>query len=374
MDGVVSSVIHGQQTTDQRVDGGSRTMDHLEIAGRRIGAGQPCFVIAEAGVNHNGRVELARQLIDAAAEAGADAVKFQTFRADGLVTRDAPKAAYQRQATDPEESQWAMIKRLELPFEAFRQLQAHAAARGILFLSTAFDEQSLEFLGELRVPALKVPSGELTNLPLLRRMGAMGLPVIVSTGMSWLGEVSAAVDTLCDAGDPPLALLHCVSQYPADASQVNLRAMDTLAHTFGRCVGYSDHTLGLEIALAAVARGACILEKHFTLDRALPGPDHRASLEPRELAELVRGVRLVGSALGDGAKQPTAAEIDVAAVARKSLIASRDIPAGGTVTRDAVAIRRPGTGLPPAMREAVLGRRATRHIPAGTLLSLEMLA
>ncbi len=346
----------------------------LQIGDRTVGLGQPCFIIAEAGVNHNGDVELARRLIDAATQAGADAVKFQTFKAESVVTAAAPKAAYQKQGTAAEESQLDMIKRLELPLQAFADLQRYAARRGIMFLSTPFDYDSADYLDRIGVPAIKVPSGELTNLPFLAHLARKGKPLIVSTGMSTLVEVGEAVGTIQAAGDPPLVLLHCVSNYPARAGDVNLRAMTAMAQTFHVPVGYSDHVLGNEVSLAAVAMGACIIEKHFTLDRALPGPDHQASMEPDQLAALVLGIRTVEAALGDGCKRPAAAEAGTAAVARKSLVAARAIAAGTVLTADMIVVKRPGTGLSPGMLPAVVGRAARRPIAQDALLSLEDLA
>jgi N,N'-diacetyllegionaminate synthase len=346
----------------------------LDIAGRKVGPGQPCFIIAEAGVNHNGSLVTARQLIDMAAEAGADAVKFQTFKAERLVTPDAPQAAYQAANTGSAEAQFSLLKRLELDVAAHQDLIAYCAERDILFLSTPFDEYSADLLVELGLPVLKISSGELTNLPFLRHVSSLGQPLIVSTGMATLGEVETAVETIRRTGAPPLALLHCVSNYPADPADVNLRAMATMAAAFGVPVGYSDHTLGIEVPLAAVALGACGVEKHFTLDRTLPGPDHKASLEPGELAAMVRGIRTVEAALGDGRKRPAPGEADTAAVVRKSLVAAQDIAAGETLVADMVAIKRPGTGLTPGLYEAVIGRRARVNIGAGTVLTWELLA
>ncbi len=334
----------------------------LELAGRKIGVGHPCFIIAEAGVNHNGDADLARRLIDAAVEAGADAVKFQTFKAESLATAAAPKAAYQEQSTAAEESQLDMVKRLELPLEAFGQLQQYAAGRGILFLSTPFDYESADYLDRIGVPAIKVPSGEINNLPFLAHLARKGKPLIVSTGMSTLAEVGEAVGAIQAAGDPPLALLHCVSNYPAAPADVNLRAMTAMAQAFHVPVGYSDHVLGNEVALAAVAMGACILEKHFTLDRTLPGPDHRASMEPDQLAALVRGVRTIESALGDGCKRPAAAEADTKAVARRSLVLARDIKQGTVLEPSMLVALRPGTGIPPSELDQVVGRYAVHDL------------
>jgi N,N'-diacetyllegionaminate synthase len=343
------------------------------VGGRAIGDGAPVFIVAEAGVNHNGDLQLARRLIDAAREAGADAVKFQTFRSDALVSRHAPKAAYQRAATGGGESQAQMLARLELTREAHVELRDYCAKREVLFFSAAFDVASVDALAELGVGLFKVPSGEITNLPLLRHVASKQKPVILSTGMSTLGEVAEAVAAIRTAGDPPVALLHCLSAYPAPVEEMNLRAMDTLRARFGCPIGLSDHTLGIEVALAAVARGAAIVEKHLTLDKALPGPDHRASLEPIELAALVRGIRAVEAALGDGEKRPMPSEADVRRVARKSLVAARPLHAGEPLTADAVTIKRPGTGIPPSELTSVLGRRVRRDVAVDEVLDWTML-
>ncbi len=341
------------------------------IDGRRIGPGYACFVIAEAGVNHNGDLELARSLVDAARLAGADAVKFQTFKAERLVSAEAPKAAYQLRTTDAEESQFVMIKRLELSPDHHRELLQHCRRSGILFLSSPFDESSADFLDELGIPAFKIPSGEVINLPFLAHVARKGKPMILSTGMSTLGEVEAAVETIRAAGDPPLVLLQCVSNYPADPGQVNLRAMETLQKAFDLPTGYSDHVPDNSVSFAAVALGACVIEKHFTLDRHLPGPDHQASLEPDQLTALVRGIRTVEAALGDGRKRPAASEADTARVARKSLTAARDIKAGEVLDTTMIAVKRPGTGLAPTMRNMVTGRKARVFVPRDALLRLE---
>jgi N-acetylneuraminate synthase len=346
----------------------------IMIGQRKVGVGEPCFVIAEAGVNHNGSLKLARELVDVAVQAHADAVKFQTFRPEKVCSPLAPKATYQLQTTDIGESQLEMGKKLELPFEAFRELQLYCKSKGILFLSTPFDYESADFLAELRVTAFKIPSGEITNLTFVEHIARKGCPLIVSTGMSTLDEVGKAVDTIRATGNQQLVLLHCISNYPAQPSSVNLRAMHTLAEVFGVPVGYSDHTTGIDIAIAAVALGACIVEKHFTIDRVLPGPDHRASLQPDELALMVRSIRNVEASLGDGIKRPASEEANTAAVARRSLVAARYIAAGTVLTEDLVAILRPGTGLAPAMRPQLVGRRIRHDIEAGTLLTLEMVA
>lgn len=346
----------------------------FQIGARTIGSGSPCFVIAEAGVNHNGDVALARRLVEIAAQSGADAVKFQTFTAERVVTRTAPQAEYQQRNTGVVESQYDMLKRLELSADAHRDLQALCRAKGILFMSTPFDEESADFLVDLGVLALKIPSGELTNLPFLEHMAHKGIPLIVSTGMASLQETQVAVNTIRGAGQSSIALLHCVSNYPALPADCNLRAMCTLGETFRVPAGYSDHTDGIDIALAAAALGASVIEKHFTVSRLLPGPDHRASLQAEELAALTTGIRRIEAALGDGIKRPVPTEASTAAVARRSLVAACDIPAGTLMTKELIAIRRPGTGLPPADFQKVLGRSARVDITSGLLLTWDMFA
>ena len=349
-------------------------MEAISVAGRKIGPGDPCFIIAEAGVNHNGSTETARKLVDVAVEAGADAVKFQTFKAERLAAPHAPKAYYQVRTTGTEESQLQMLTRLELSSDDHRRLMAYCDDKGILFMSSPFDEESADLLAELGVSVYKVPSGEITNVPYLIHLARKGKPLIVSTGMAYLSEVETAVRTIREAGNDEFVLLHCVSNYPADPADVNLKAMQTMSTAFSAPVGYSDHTIGIEVAVAAVALGACIIEKHFTLDRRLPGPDHPASLEPDELVALVRGIRTVEAALGHGRKEPALSEANTANVARKSLVAARDIPAGATLTEEHIAVKRPGTGLPPSIRPYLTGRTTRVSIPAGALLTLEMLA
>jgi len=340
-------------------------MRPIAIGQRIVGPDCPCFVIAEAGVNHNGDLELARRLVDVAAEAGADAVKFQTFRADRLVSPTAPKASYQRQTTDAGESQLEMLQRLELSPAAHRELVAHCRQRHVTFLSTPFDEESAALLDSLDVPAFKIGSGEVTNHPFLEYIARKGRPIILSTGMSYLGEVDEAVRVLRHAGCEQLILLHCVSNYPASPADANLRAMQTMAVAFDLPIGYSDHTPGIEVALAAVALGACVIEKHFTLDRNLPGPDHRASLEPDELRALIAGVRVVERALGDGVKRPFPAEADTRAVARRSLAARADIPAGTVLQAAMLTALRPASGIPATLIGGVIGRRTRHPLAAG---------
>jgi N-acetylneuraminate synthase/N,N'-diacetyllegionaminate synthase len=348
--------------------------DHGFMVGeRRIGRGTPIFIVAEAGVNHNGDPALARRLVDAAAECGADAVKFQTFTVDSLLTRGAPKASYQVETTGAGESQREMLARLALGPGELALLRDRSAKRGLVFFSAPFDEKSADALEALGVPLFKIPSGEITNLPLLRHVAAKGRPIIVSTGMANLEEVEQAVATIRAAGDPPLAVLHCLSAYPAPPGEINLRAMDTLAARFGCPVGFSDHTLGFEIAVAAAARGADIIEKHLTIDTALAGPDHRASLDPPAFAAMVRAIRNVESALGDGVKRPMPSEADTRRVARKSLVAAHALGAGRRLTAGDVVVKRPGTGIPPAELPRALGRKVTRDVAADEVIPWEAL-
>jgi N-acetylneuraminate synthase len=341
--------------------------------GRRIGHAEPCFIIAEAGVNHNGSIERAFELIDRAAAAGADAVKFQMFKAERLVTRTAPTADYQRKAVGTGETQYDMLKRLELDAHAFEQLAARCKARKILFLATPFDEECADALEALNVEAFKIGSGDLTNPRLLAHIARKHRPMIVSTGMSTLAEVGTAVATIRAAGNPDIVLLHCTTQYPAPTDAINLNAMATMATASNLPVGYSDHTEGTVIPVAATALGACVIEKHFTMDRNLPGPDHRASMEPDELRKMIAMIRTVESALGDGRKLPAACEATVASVARRSIVAARPIPAG-TILKDAdLALRRPGTGIPPSQLPSLVGRKTRRPIEASELLNLDML-
>jgi len=329
-------------------------------------------VIAEAGVNHNGDVALARRLVDTAADCGADAVKFQTFDPSRLASTAAPKAEYQMRE-DAATSQREMLERLALPPQAHRELKALAESRGIVFLSSPFDEGSADFLESLDVPAFKIPSGEVTNHPLLAHVARKGRPVLMSTGMCDLVDVAEAVDVIRGAGDPPLALFHCVSNYPADPGEANLEAMRTLGQAFGLSVGWSDHTPGIAIATAAVAMGAELIEKHVTLDKTMPGPDHRASLDPAEFAELVRTVREVERARGDGRKVPKPDERAIAAVARKSLHWRDSLDGGATVEVDHLVALRPGTGVPPSKMAQVVGRRLRQRVEAGSMVREEQM-
>lgn len=327
-----------------------------------------CFIIAEAGVNHNGSLDLALDLVTRARECGADAVKFQTFKAEHLVTRDAASAAYQKRAVPDASSQYDILKALELSEDDFVKIQSHCRAVGIEFLSSPFDEDSAGFLDRLGMRLFKVPSGEITNTPLLEAIGRFGKPVILSTGMSWLSEIEAAINALSLAGAGEIMLLHCVTEYPAPYDQINLSAIQTLAMAFGLRVGYSDHTAGLEIPIAAVAMGATLIEKHFTLDTAMPGPDHSASLPPEDFQCLVESIRHVERARGDGRKRPASCEIPNLEVVRKSITASRSIAAGEVITRSHLTLKRPGSGLAPLWLNAVVGRYARRSIAADELI------
>jgi N,N'-diacetyllegionaminate synthase len=328
------------------------------------------LIIAEAGVNHNGDLDLARRLVDVAAEAGADLVKFQTFSAERLATAQAAKADYQRQNTAAAESQHAMLRRLELDAAAHEMLIEHCRSRGIGFFSTGFDVESVDLLARLGQRRFKIPSGEITNLPLLRHIGAFGLPLILSTGMATLEEVAAALKALEQAGTPRslVTVLHCTTEYPAPMSDVNLRAMLAMRDAFGVPIGYSDHTNGIEVAIAAVALGATIIEKHFTTDRNLPGPDHKASLEPGELRAMVAAIRNIEVALGDGVKKPSPSEVKNRPIARKSLVAAVPIRAGEVLSAANLAVKRPGTGLSPMLWDEVLGRTARRDYAADELI------
>ncbi len=330
-----------------------------------------CFIIAEAGVNHNGSIELAKKLITAAAGAGADAVKFQTFKSEDLVSINAQKAEYQKHTTDSMESQLEMIKKFELSIKDHQELVAYAKNMKIMFLSTPFDERSVDLLIELGVPIIKIGSGEVTNHPFLRYVSGKGMPIILSTGMSTLEEVAEAVSVIRKAGCKDLVLLHCTSNYPARQEDCNLLAMKTMADELNLPVGYSDHTPGIVVSIAAAAMGACVIEKHFTLDKNLSGPDHKASLEPDELEEMVKSVRLVERALGSPVKAPVDAELEVRDVVRRSVVAKVDIPKGIVITEDMLAFKRPGIGFPPKNAKLLIGKTAKRIIYKDELIKTE---
>lgn len=335
---------------------------------------QPVFVIAEAGVNHDGEVDRALALCDAARDAGADAVKFQTFRAEDLVLPGAPTAQYQQRQTG-EQDQFAMLRKLELSPAQHERIRDHCAAIGIEFFSTPFSQEAVDLLVALGVRRMKLPSGELTHRALLERACATGLPVLLSTGMATLEEVREALGWARGVRGSlaGVTVLHCTSAYPAPDEALNLRAIVTMREALGLPVGYSDHSLGIEAALAAVSLGATVIEKHLTLDRTLPGPDHAASLEPGEFAAMVRGIRRVTAMLGDGVKAPRPEEQDAARVARRSVVAAVDIPAGAVLQAAMLACRRPATGIPPREWDRVVGRTARAAIPAGSVLQWDQL-
>ena len=318
------------------------------------------YIIAEAGVNHNGKLDLALKLCDAAKEAGVDAVKFQTWKTEIIVTAQARQAAYQTENTGVEESQFDMLKKLELSYDHFRYIQAYCKKIGIEFLSTPDEEESLAFLVSLGLPFIKVGSGEVTNIPYLRKIASYGKPVILSTGMSTLAQVATAYDTLLESGAPNVSLLHCTTNYPCPYDEVNLRAMLTLKDAFKCQVGYSDHTMGTEIPVAAVAMGAEIIEKHFTLDRTMEGPDHKASLEPAELKLMVEQIRHIEAGLGDGIKRPNKSEAENAKVVQKSILAKRPIKQGETITEDMLVAKRAGEGISAKYWDMVVGAYAIK--------------
>ena len=328
------------------------------------------LIIAEAGVNHNGSIGLAKKLIDVAKDAGADYVKFQTFKAETLVTQTAYKTEYQKNNTDRNESQLDMIKKLELDREAHENIIEYCKNKNIQFLSTAFDNDSIDLLAEFDIPLFKIPSGEITNLPYLRHIGRMSKPIIMSTGMATLKEVGNAMDVLLEAGvkKDDITILHCNTEYPTPMKDVNLRAMLTIRDELVVKVGYSDHTFGIEIPIAAVALGATVIEKHFTLARTQPGPDHAASLEPDELKAMVSAIRNIEKAMGDGVKKPSLSEIKNISVARKSIVAKNLIKKGECFTKDNITVKRPGTGVSPIEWDAYIGRSSDREYQPDDLI------
>ena len=320
------------------------------------------FIIAEAGVNHNGSVDLAKQLIDVASDSGANAVKFQTFKAENLVVNNTRKAEYQKQATNASESQFNMLKRLELDVETHKELIAYCQEKNIIFLSTPFDHDSINLLNDLNLQIFKIPSGEITNLPYLRHIGKLNKEVILSTGMSNLQEVEDALTILISAGTQKsnITVLHANTMYPTPMRDVNLNAMLTIQKELGVAVGYSDHTLGVEVDIAAVAMGASIIEKHFTLDKTMNGPDHKASLEPEELKSMVASIRNIEKAMGNSEKKPSPSESINIEVVRKSIVASQDIEKGEVLTERNIAVKRPGDGISPMKWDSVIGSIAVK--------------
>lgn len=326
--------------------------------------------IVEAGVNHNGSLELAKKLVDEAVFAEADIIKFQTFVAEELVTKSAQKAEYQKKNSNGDRTQYQMLKGLELKKEEFKELKKYCEFKGIEFLSTAFDFKSINFLNELGMSQWKIPSGEITNLPYLIKIAKLGKPIILSTGMSTLDEVEIAVDILKKNGAEDITLLHCTTEYPAPYADVNLKAMDTLKEKFGCKVGYSDHTEGIEVAIAAVAMGAEVIEKHFTLDKNMDGPDHKASLEPSELRQMIESIRNIELAIGTGEKAPALSEIKNMNIARKSIVANEKIVAGDIFTENNLAVKRPGGGISPMKWFEVIGQKAIRDFEEDEMIEI----
>ena len=330
------------------------------------------FIIAEAGVNHNGSLEIAKALVDAAAQAGADAVKFQTFKASNLVSKSAQKADYQKKTTGVAETQYSMLERLELDKLAHQVIIEHCRNKKILFLSTPFDAESIDMLQGFGMPIYKIPSGEITNLPYLRHVGQLGKEIILSTGMAHLDEIGSALDVLEREGTlrSNITVLHATTEYPCPIEEVNLNAMLTIHKAFNVRVGYSDHTPGIDVPIAAVALGARVIEKHFTLDRSMDGPDHKASLEPDELNAMVKAIRNIEEALGDGIKRTMASEVKNKLAVRKSLVASREIKAGEFFSAENMGTKRPGTGISPMLWDEVIGKRACRDFLLDELIEL----
>lgn len=328
------------------------------------------LIIAEAGVNHNGSLTLAKKLVDTAKEAGADCVKFQTFISQNIVSKSTAKAEYQKKNTEEDETQFKMLKKLELSFDDFNELQKYCDTSAIKFLSTPFDFESIEFLKTIGMELWKIPSGEITNLPYLIKIAKLKQPVVLSTGMSTLEEIETAVNVLKKNGVTDLTVLHCTTEYPTPFEDVNLNAMHTIKEKFDVKIGYSDHTRGIEVPIAAVALGATVIEKHFTLDRNMEGPDHKASIEPHELKAMVDAIRNIEKALGDGIKQPAESEKKNLAIARKSIVAKVDIKEGEILTKDNITVKRPGNGISPMKWFDVIGTKATRDYQEDELIEI----
>ncbi len=328
------------------------------------------FIIAEAGVNHNGSIELAKKLIDVASESGADAVKFQTFKAEKLVSKNAQKADYQKQTTNKTESQFDMIKKLELDLDTHKELIAYCKTKNIMFLSTPFDHDSIELLSDLGLEIFKIPSGEIINLPYLRHIGKLNKKVILSTGMADIGEIEDALDILINTGTKKenIIVLHANTMYPTPMEDVNLKAMVTIGNTFDIGFGYSDHTLGIEVDIAAVAMGACCIEKHFTLDKTMEGPDHKASLEPDELKAMVKAIRNIELALGSSVKKPSKSEMPNMQIARKSIVAKIEIKKGDKLSEENITIKRPGNGINPMRWDEIVGTIAAKDYKEDELI------
>lgn len=346
-------------------------MRETKIGNKLIGKNQPSFIIAEAGVNHNASVEIAKKLVDVAKEVGADAVKFQTFKTGKVVTKNAKKAEYQIKNSG-EESQYEMIKSLELSDDEFREIARYAKYKGLIFLSSPFDIESVDLLNEIGVPAFKIASGEITNFTLLEYIAKKQKPIIISTGMSTIGEVEEAIN-LIEKYNKNIVLMHCLTSYPAKKEHANLNVIKTLKCAFKKPVGFSDHTLGIEMSVAAVAMGSCVIEKHFTIDKDLPGPDHKASLEPHEFAEMVNSIRNVEKGMGNGIKKPTDNEIKIKKLVRKSIVAKEDIPSGTILKEDMLDFKRPGTGIEPKNLKKLIGKELIKDVNKDTLIKWNQL-
>lgn len=350
---------------------------HIKINGKEISEDKPCFIIAEAGVNHNGDINLAFKLIDAAVKAGADAVKFQTFKSENVVTKDVEMAEYQKKNIGGTESQFDMIKKLELPFEEFKELKSYCDKKGIIFLSTPHSSDAIDFLYPL-VPTYKIGSGDLTNIPFLKKIAQKGKPIILSTGMSNIDEVKEAVNIIKKEGNDQIIVLHCTSNYPCDLKDVNLRAMNTIKDACpGVLVGYSDHTLGIDVMKLAAKYGAVIIEKHYTIDKNLPGPDHKASMDPKELKQAVNAIKnkdydVVISEeviMGSPEKKPTPNEEEISKLVRKSIVAKVNIPKGTILSKDMLIIKRPGIGIKPRYINKIIGKKSSKTIQKDSVLS-----
>jgi N-acetylneuraminate synthase len=329
------------------------------------------YIIAEAGVNHNGNIEIAKKMIEMASLSGCDCIKFQTFTTSKLVIKEAPRAEYQIKNTKNEDSQFEMLKKLELKYEEFLELKNYCDKCNIEFLSTPFDEEAIKLLEKLNISRYKISSGDITNKYLLKNIAKSNKQVILSTGMSTLGEVEEAVQWIEEEGNHDIVLLHCTSNYPTPFDEVNMRAMSTLKQSFQYPVGYSDHTEGIEIPILAVALGACIIEKHFTLDKNMEGPDHKASLEPHELKQMVDQIRNVEKALGNGIKKPTQSELSTKDVARKSIVINKEKKAGEVIKLSDIVFKRPGTGILPKYTEEIVGKTLKNEKQKDSMLSLE---
>lgn len=336
-------------------------MGKIKIGNKRIGEDEPCFIIAEAGVNHNGSVILAKKLIDQAKSCGADAIKFQTYITEELVTADAPKADYQKKY-DKKESQSAMLKRLELNHKEFLKIIAYCRKKNIIFLSSAFDPISADFLNRAKMTAFKIGSGEITNLPLISKIAGFNKPIILSTGMADISDIKTALKTIYEKNNHKVILLHCTTNYPAKMEEINLLAISSMKKKFKVPIGFSDHTPGIIVSMASRVLGACVLEKHFTLDKKMIGPDHQASLDFNELKNLVESIRNIEKALGDGIKKPQKSELEIRKVVRKSVVAIKNIPKGEKITLSMLALRRPGTGIEPKDISKIVGKIAKKDI------------